>query len=209
MLDGTIIAGADKVLAEGRQIKVPTMAGAVSEDLGFGPPLSPAELFAQFPDPEAARRAYSEYDGDDAILRQFMYADIFMQEPARFIIEAQASHGEPAYYYRYGYVAETMRSEWTGTHHATDIPFFLNTVDARYGDAVTPEDRAAANQINTYLVNFARTGDPNGDGLPEWPAYTPDAPVMMNFTQGGAAAGPDPWQTRLDLVEAQSTLSRK
>lgn len=202
MIDGTILRGADRVLAQGGQIKVPTMAGAVSEDIGFGPELSPEELFAQYPDPEAARAAYAEFAGKPDQLRRFMYADRFMQEPARFVIKSQAAAGVPAFHYRYGYVAESMRDEWSGMQHANEIPFFLNTVQARYGEALTQADREAASLINSYLVNFARTGDPNGPDLPEWPAFEIDDPNVMNITFDTSKAESDPWQARLDVNEA-------
>ena len=208
MIDGTILRGADRVLAQGGQIKVPTMAGAVSEDIGFGPELSPEELFAQYPDPDAARAAYAEYAGDPDQLRRFMYADRFMQEPARFIVKTQAEAGVPAYHYRYGYVAEPMRDEWSGMPHANEIPFFLNTVEARYGEALTQADRHAAALINSYLVNFARTGDPNGPGLPDWSAFESDNPNVMNITFDSAEAGEDPWQARLDVNEALAEQGR-
>jgi len=50
-------------------------------------------------------------------------------------------------------------------------------------------------------VNFAKTGNPNGQGLPEWPRYSPSADQILDFTMTGPAAKADPWKTQLDLVE--------
>jgi para-nitrobenzyl esterase len=52
-----------------------------------------------------------------------------------------------------------------------------------------------------YWVAFAKTGDPNGEGRPHWPAYSPQTDILLDFTDAGAVAGPDPWKTRLDLTE--------
>ena len=35
----------------------------------------------------------------------------------------------------------------------------------------SPEDLAVSRMAQSYWVNFAKTGDPNGPGLPAWPAY--------------------------------------
>lgn len=97
-----------------------------------------------------------------------------------------------------------MRDEWVGTQHATEIPFFLNTINARYPDALTEDDYAAAEMINDYLVNFVKTRNPNGAGLPEWPRYEVSDPNVMLILPENAAAGPDPWQDRLDVARALS-----
>jgi para-nitrobenzyl esterase len=39
-----------------------------------------------------------------------------------------------------------------------------------------------------YWANFTRTGNPNGDGLPEWPAFTTKSQDYLAFTDHGAAA---------------------
>jgi para-nitrobenzyl esterase len=95
-----------------------------------------------------------------------------------------------------------MRDEWkTGAPHATEIPFVFDTVAAKYGDKLTPEDARVARVANTYWSNFAKTGDPNGQGLPYWPRYSASSDTLMDFTpQGQAVAEADPWKARMDLA---------
>jgi para-nitrobenzyl esterase len=57
-------------------------------------------------------------------------------------------------------------------------------------------------------VNFAKTGNPNGGGLPDWPAYTPQGDVLMDFSSTGPVAKPDPWKARLDLTEVLVTKGK-
>jgi para-nitrobenzyl esterase len=91
-----------------------------------------------------------------------------------------------------------------GAQHASDIPFFFDTAAIKYGDKATPRDAAMGKAISTYLVNFAKRGDPNGAGLPAWPAYTRASDAIMDFAPNGKpAAGKDPWG--MDIDAAQTT----
>ena len=63
------------------------------------------------------------------------------------------------------------------------------------------KDQDVAKVMNAYWANFAKTGNPNAAGLPEWPAYNAKADILMDFTATGPVAKADPWRERLDLVE--------
>ncbi len=78
----------------------------------------------------------------------------------------------------------------------------FDTVAAKYGKDLTPADEAAAQAANAYWANFAKTGDPNGAGLPHWPRYAPESDGIMDFTADGPRDGPDPWKARLDVTAA-------
>ncbi|MFT4254498.1 MAG: carboxylesterase family protein, partial [Caulobacter sp.] len=136
--------------------------------------------------------------------------DRMMVEPARFVAQTISAQGVPAYEYRFSYVAGSMQGEWkTGAPHATEIPYVFDTVKAKYGEATTAKDAAMAKAANAYFANFAKTGDPNGTGLPKWPAYSAAADVLMDFGADGAAqAKPEPWKARMDAVAAAAEAAR-
>lgn len=97
----------------------------------------------------------------------------------------------PVYEYRFSYVAESIAAP--GARHATDIPFFFDTAAIRYGAATTARDVRMGKAMSGYLVNFAKTGNPNGPGLATWPIYSPANDILMNFdADGEARAESDP-----------------
>ncbi|MFL6603245.1 MAG: carboxylesterase/lipase family protein [Steroidobacteraceae bacterium] len=210
IVDGQIItANPAQLYAEGKGARVPTMVGATSSDIGFLHADSFDELLTQFgPNAEQARAAYEVHGGDDVRLVAFrMGGDQLMIEPARYVARVLTSHGQPVYEFRFSYVAESIRGQFggvMGAMHASDIPFAFDTVATKYGKDLTEKDAAAARAMNAYWVAFAKTGKPQAPGLPEWPRYDPQADTIMNFTNTGPVAGPDPWKARLDLAEAVS-----
>jgi para-nitrobenzyl esterase len=44
--------------------------------------------------------------------------------------------------------------------------------------------------MRTYWTNFAKTGDPNGPGLPNWPVYNEKKPQILHIASGSTKAGP-------------------
>jgi len=123
-----------------------------------------------------------------------------MLEPARFVAQTLSAAGQPVWEYRFSYVAQSLQSRLPGALHATEIPFVFDTVKARYGADLTSTDEHIAQQTNQYWINFAKTGDPNGAGLPQWPAYHAATDELMDFTETGPKPGPDPLKTKLDAA---------
>lgn len=208
--DGKIIQGStEKMISDKQVAQVDVMVGATSMDIGFNMFPNKQALFASFGEyGDTAKKVY-DANGDlpFELVGYLVGQDRTMQEPARFVAKGMTAMGQDAYYYRFSYVAESIR-EGKGAAHATDIPFFFNTVDAKYGDALTPQDKAASDTIHQYVVNFVKTGNPNGEGLAQWSAFDPQQSNMMDFSMDGSAKhGTDPIKARLDVVEKAASLS--
>jgi para-nitrobenzyl esterase len=200
--DGTFLLEApETAFANERQTMVPVMIGANDSDLGLGRAKSKDELFALFgADADQARKLYDPR-GDEALdaLKQQVFADKTMVEPARHLANEMARAGQPTWLYRFSYVAESQRATLKGTLHGYEIPYTFNIPDALVGDKVTAADKAMGELASAYWVSFAKTGDPNGGDRPPWPRHEPAVNRVTNFTNSGVSTGPDPLKNRLDL----------
>jgi para-nitrobenzyl esterase len=124
-----------------------------------------------------------------------------MTEPARFLARELTAQGHAVYEYRFSYVAESMRKQWQGAPHASEVPYVFDTVAARYGKGLSAADEAIAKTINAYWVAFAKTGDPNGAGRTDWPVYNAKQDMLAIFTEKGVIVQTDPLRAQLDLIE--------
>jgi len=115
--------------------------------------------------------------------------------------------GVPVFEYRFSYVASSLSEP--GAQHASDIPFFFDTQTIKYGDKTRDRDRGMGRTISAYLVNFAKTGDPNGKGLPNWLHYSRTADPIMNFAEDGtAAASEDPLSGKFPVTLAAAAVDQ-
>jgi para-nitrobenzyl esterase len=205
MIDGSVVVtDPQSVYLAGAGMRVPIMIGTNSLDIGFGFAPDKDALFAPFGvNREKAIAAYDPTGNGDLRAVQYMVAmDRFMVEPARFVASVFASEGEPAYVYRFSYVAESMRSKWPGAPHATEIPYVFDTVKAKYGKDLAPNDEKTAEAMLGYWVAFAKTGGPSTGNTPAWPRFSPGTDMVMDFTEKGPVAETDPWKARLDVTAA-------
>jgi para-nitrobenzyl esterase len=207
LLDGQILVESpEDAFRNGHNHKVPVIVGANSADIGFSFAKTLDEVFTPFgTEKDKARAAYNPDNSEDVrAVGSKVAMDRFMIEPARFIAKTMAAQGPKAYVFRFSYVAESMRKQWHGAPHATEIPYVFDTVAAKYGRELTASDEAAAKATILYWTNFAKSGDPNSPAAAPtpWPAYDAKTEGIIDFTNDGPKAGPDPWKSRLDLIEA-------
>jgi para-nitrobenzyl esterase len=216
VLDGKLVTETAETAYKARhQPRVPFMAGSNSADTAGNrvKAATKEQLWARYGQWSAQARAAYDPDGtaDLAALVARANDDFGQAEPARFAASAFAANGSPAYLYRFSYVPAAMREQLrAGTPHGGEIGFVFGTLTARPGASLSPEDLAVSRLAQSYWVNFARTGDPNGAGLPTWPRHDPAKDVIFEFRPDGTAgAGPDPRKARLDVTQLATESGKR
>lgn len=210
MLDDLIPMEAVEVYEAGGGARVPLLVGANDADsFFFGGDIDAA--YAQLPGgrtPQAEALYDPEGSGDALAVGTRISSDLQMNEPARHVARLLAPR-QPVYLYRFSYVAESARAQSpNGAAHAAEIPFVFDTVDAKYGDALTEADARVAGQAQAYWVAFAKTGQMAPNGLPALAPYDPAQANIVEFTEAGPVVGPDPLTSRLDYVEGLAEADR-
>ncbi len=101
-------------------------------------------------------------------------ADSFIAFSTWRWMEAQATTGkQPIYRFRFDEVvpADPFHTDGNAAYHSGEIAYVFGSQDLLRDFKWTPEDRNLSKQMQKYWTNFARTGDPNGDGLAAWAPY--------------------------------------
>jgi len=106
-----------------------------------------------------------------------------------------ATADQQAWLYHFTRVPPIVQSEELLSYHGAEIVYVMGKFHLASFDP-TPEDKALTDAMSNYWVNFAATGDPNGPGLPEWPAYHSKSGAYMRF---GDTVGSD-----IHLLEKES-----
>ena len=215
ILDGKLVVEtAQSAYEAGHQPKVPILIGSNSAEVpaGFVNASTKDELLALYGG--LGGELSKAYDPDGNIgfaeMLTMVNTDYVWAEPARFAARAFTGRGAPAYLYLFSYVSPSMRERMQfGAGHASEIPYVFDNLSGLNSAAVPPTDHEVAKMMNTYWANFAKTGNPNGSGLPEWPVFDPENNEVFEFrADGSAGAVPDFRQVRLDVMEKKAAAAK-
>ncbi|MGI9234079.1 MAG: carboxylesterase/lipase family protein [Woeseiaceae bacterium] len=110
-------------------------------------------------------------------LHEMLWTDMFRRICSR-AASAVSNAGPGAWLYRFDLPANLPGAELLGATHASEIPFTFNTLEnsdthacLTFHDGNDPVVRRIAKTWSDTIIRFAKTGDPNGAELPEWPIY--------------------------------------
>jgi len=199
----------DAIFADGAQADVPLIAGW-TKDEGFNFSWTPEEtapgayeamVEARFGADAPAVLAHYPGGAEAQASASALGGDLVIVNKTWAWIEAQKASGR-AEIYRYRFDrAPPVRPGWfgdrdasqAGAFHAGDIPYVLDTLDAMPWDYAAA-DRAAAATASAYWLNFVKTGNPSGPGLPLWPSYRTSGEVM--YIDGACRAAPEAGRER-------------
>jgi len=131
--------------------------------------LRAAELRRLFP---------AETDAQVPAALEDMVGALSFVAPARALVRAMAQVSSPAYLYHFTRVPPDTRMAQYGAFHSAEIMYVFGTLPPTVNG---PTDRSLSELMNASWAQFARTGDPNCSGLPQWPAYTAAADQHMQF----------------------------
>ncbi len=119
-------------------------------------------------------------------------------------IEAQSKTGKhPIYRYRFdlGPPADPKGPQ-LGAYHSAEIEYVFGQLDSKTDVAWKPEHRQLSELMQKYWANFARSGDPNGAGLPKWPVYSAADGWQVMYLDAASAAHKDDLRDRYLFLAA-------
>ncbi|WP_375418787.1 carboxylesterase/lipase family protein [uncultured Hymenobacter sp.] len=97
-----------------------------------------------------------------------------------------------------------------GAVHSAEIEYALGNLATNKVYAWTPQDQQVSQTMQRYFANFIRTGNPNGSGLPAWPALASDAGAqfMRLDVRPTAVTESAQLRARYRLLDQQQALSK-
>ncbi len=103
---------------------------------------------------------------------------------ARFTVECLSAKGMPCYVYYFTREAGDPRVRHLGSFHGLEIMYVFGTLDKVRISGLEEADLRLSKAMMAYWTAFARSGDPNTAGLPEWPSYEEGEAPYLELGEG-------------------------
>jgi len=213
IVDGVLLPSApEALLVSGTFADIPILAGIdADESSAFSTPLvaslsQPAwqaalaktfgarapRFAALYPAATSAQRARS--------LRQ-LHRDLGLAALDAWIRVWSTHARSPVFGYLFDHLEPGPQSGRWGMFHSSELPYVFGTLDASPERHFTAVDRALSARLVRYWADFVKSGNPNGAGLPTWPALQARDPEVMVLT-GSVAPHPLLPQAKLAAMQA-------
>ena len=193
------------IFAKGGQNDVALLAGYNAEE---------GTLFTigQNPSPESYDKSLRDIFGDKADAVKALYPGTSKEEAKRSAeqitglysigwptwkwAEAQSKSGAcPTYLYYYTHVSSSGMQPFHGTEMS--YAYFNPDTQTKWDN----KDRTFARKMFTYWMNFVKTLNPNGNGLPRWQSYQEAPNLILELGDSNIGMIPDPNQALYDLLD--------
>lgn len=204
------------IYAAGEQAHIPLLAGWNRDEGGFPKEPYSLEKYQAMahttwgPQAGAFLKAYPASTDAEARRSEVDYAaDHFIADSTWEWIEAQVKTGDSPVY-RYHFEQPSPGSRYhpasAGVFHSSDIEYVFGNLAARPGAPWTEADYKVSTLLQSYWTNFARTGNPNGPGLPEWPVYSAKDDWEIMHLDATPEARPDTTRSRYEFLRTAKPL---
>jgi para-nitrobenzyl esterase len=208
------------IFDEGKQNVVPLLAGTNADEMTMFVPKSPfdsveayrgflKESYGKFADEVFAMYPAQEPSDILKAVRN-AWADFRYVAPARSLVRAQSKAGGMAYFYQYTMTWPGPMAAM-GAFHTAEILFVFDELERAKNNSKVPfeeKHQALADTMSAYWVQFAKTGNPNKEGLPEWPAYDLSKDQYLEFGEV-VKVGQGLRKEKLDLWDNVNAEQRK
>lgn len=205
------------IYAQGKQAHVPVLGGS-NRDEGTAqvvfhkplPTLASMHAFAKnefgskageflsayhATDNAQALRAMEDYSGD-----AFIAFSTWAWENAQ---QKTSEHPVYRYYFALPSPGDPHHPKAMGAFHSDDIEYVFGTLKSRLGAHWRPEDYRLSKQMVDYWTNFAKTGNPNGAGLPKWPQWDAADHWQVMHLNATSVAKPSFRRQRYEFLKTQ------